>query len=405
MDNYPKYPVSLPGAKADTLMWAHPHEVEAQALNQLRNISKLPWVEKLRVMPDVHLGKGATVGSVIGMRGAVSPNAVGVDIGCGMAATRTNLTTADLPDDLGALRSSIERAVPVGFKAHDRTASVLNQSQLGKKADYLFKGFKDLRAPQIADREGKMLSQCGTLGGGNHFIELCADEQERVWLMLHSGSRNIGKELAERHIARAKTLEHNVGIVDRELSVFLAGTREYTDYVHDLYWAQSYASLNRQTMLALVKRQVQDHFAHAWFDPEISCHHNYVSEETYDGVDLVVTRKGAIRAAVGELGLIPGSMGTGSYVVRGMGNDQSLCSASHGAGRRMSRGAAKRNYTVQDLERQTQGVECRKDQGVVDEIPGAYKDLETVIAAQTSSSEIPLVRVEHRLRTLLCVKG
>ncbi|GAA6527799.1 RtcB family protein [Intrasporangium sp. DVR] len=399
------FPVTLPGATASTLMWADPDEVEPAAQQQLRTISALPWVHGLRVMPDVHLGMGATVGSVIAMRDAVSPAAVGVDIGCGMTAVRTSLTAADLPDDLGPLRASVEGVLPVGWAAHDGSAPILDRDQgLATRVSTLFERFGDLRAPGIAERQGRARAQCGSLGSGNHFWELCEGDDGRVWLMLHSGSRNIGKELAERHIATAKTLEHNLGLPDRDLAVFLAATEEMSAYLHDLYWAQEYALLNREVMMASTREVVVQHFPHATFDTPVRCHHNYVSAECYDGVDVIVTRKGAIRAGRGDLGLIPGSMGTGSYVVRGLGNEASFNSASHGAGRRMSRNAAKRRFTVEDLVEQTAGVECRKDAGVLDEIPGAYKDLESVIAAQTTGPS-PLVEVVARLTTLLCVKG
>jgi tRNA-splicing ligase RtcB len=399
------FPVALPGAQASTLMWADPAQVEPAALEQLRTISRLPWVHGLRVMPDVHLGKGATVGSVIAMRDAVSPAAVGVDIGCGMTGVRTNLTAADLPDDLGPLRSAIEAVLPVGWHAHDGAAPVLSRDAgLARRFDGLMGRFVQLRAPRVADRAGRAAAQCGSLGSGNHFWELCEGDDGHLWLMLHSGSRNIGKELAERHIATAKTLEHNLGLPDRDLAVFLSDTDEMTAYLHDLYWAQEYALLNREVMMATTREVVARHFPHVVFDEPVRCHHNYVSEETYDGVDVVVTRKGAIRAGAGDLGLIPGSMGTGSYVVRGLGNTASFNSASHGAGRRMSRNAAKRQFTVEDLRAQTAGVECRKDAGVIDEIPSAYKDLESVIAAQATGPS-PLVEVVARLNTLLCVKG
>ncbi len=396
-----QFPTTLPGAKADTLMWANPWEVGPAALDQLRRIAALPWTERLRVMPDVHLGKGATVGSVIAMRDAVSPNAVGVDIGCGMAAVRTSLTLEDLPDDLRSLRLAIEAAIPVGFNGHNGVAPVLRQNLALKTSfDKMADGFDTLRADRIDERRGKALSQCGSLGGGNHFIELCADGEGRIWVTLHSGSRNIGKEIAERHVAVAKGLEHNRALPDRELAVFLAGTPEMDAYRHDLYWAQDYAFLSRRIMLALVTGVLAKAFEVVSFDEPILCHHNYVAEETYDGIDLVVTRKGAIRAGLGDLGLIPGSMGTGSYVVRGLGNEASLNSASHGAGRRMSRAEAKRRYTTDDLAAQTAKVECRKDAGVLDELPSAYKDINEVIAAQTD-----LVEVVARLETLLCVKG
>lgn len=400
-----RFPTTLPGAVADTLLWADPAEVEPAALEQLRTISRLPWVHGLRVMPDVHLGKGATVGSVVAMRDAVSPAAVGVDIGCGMTAVRTDLTTADLPEDLRALRHAIERAVPVGFHAHDVAPDVDRLGLGGPSAgwDGFWDGFRDLH-PAVQDREGRAMKQMGSLGGGNHFIELTSDDAGRLWLMLHSGSRNIGKELAERHIAAAKGLDHNLDLPDRDLAVFLAGTPQMDAYLRDLYWAQDYAARNRAVMMALVREVVTTFFGRRGrdvaYDRSISCHHNYVAQERYDDVDLVVTRKGAIRAASGDLGLIPGSMGTGSYVVRGLGNEASYCSASHGAGRRMSRTRARKTFTVDDLASQTAGVECRKDAGVVDEIPAAYKDLESVIAAQTD-----LVSVEARLTTLLCVKG
>lgn len=396
-------PVTLPGAQADTLMWAHVDDVEPAALEQLRNISSLPWVHGLRVMPDVHLGKGATVGSVVAMRDAVSPSAVGVDIGCGMTSVRTDLSTHDLPDDLAPLRGAIERAVPVGFRAHDETPDVVRLG-LGQRGwDAFWAGFRDLH-DQVQDREARAMKQMGSLGGGNHFIEVTADDDGRIWLMLHSGSRNIGKEIAERHIAGAKGLDHNLDLPDRDLAVFLAGTPEMDAYLRDLYWAQDYAARNRAVMMGLVREVVTTFFGRRGrevaYDREISCHHNYVAQERYDDVDLVVTRKGAIRAGAGDLGLIPGSMGTGSFVVKGLGNEASYCSASHGAGRRMSRSKARKTFTVEDLDVQTRGVECRKDAGVIDEIPGAYKDLESVIAAQTD-----LVSVEARLTTLLCVKG
>ncbi|GAB2732272.1 RtcB family protein [Nocardioides pakistanensis] len=396
-------PYTMRGTVAPVDMWLPEHEVEASAQLQIRNMAALPWVHGIKIMPDCHSGKGAVVGSVVAMKQAVSPSAVGVDIGCGMMAVKTNLTLTDLPDDLGPMRSAIEAAVPVGFNAHDGTAPVIKRDQrLAAAFDRLFAGFTDLRADKIADREGRAVSQCGSLGGGNHFIEVTVDDNENVWLMLHSGSRNIGKELAERHIAKAKGLDHNLDLPDRDLAVFLAGTDGMADYLHDLYWAQDYAMLNRRIMMATVKRVFADFFPDtkvAW-EREVNAHHNYVSEETYDGEDLIVTRKGAISAKRDEYGLIPGSMGTGSFVVKGLGNETGYCSASHGAGRKMSRSKAKKAFTVEDLAAQTAGVECRKDSGVVDEIPGAYKDLQSVIDAQ-----VDLVEVEARLTTLLCVKG
>ncbi len=378
-----EFPVELSGAKSSTLMWAREHEVGAQALQQLRNIAALPWVHGVRVMPDVHLGKGATVGSVIAMKQAVSPAAVGVDIGCGMEGVLTSLTATDLPDDLSAIRSRIEAAVPVGFRAHEDPVSV-RKLGLDRGWDRFWGSFSSLH-DGVQNREKKAQQQMGSLGG----------------LMLHSGSRNIGKELAERHMRIARDLPHNADLPDRDLAVFLSGTPEMDAYRHDLTWAQEYASRNRAVMLALLMQAVRESFAQeVRFEKPISCHHNYVAEEHIDGLDLLVTRKGAIRAGLGDLGLIPGSMGTGSYVVRGLGSQRSFYSASHGAGRRMSRNEAKRRYTVDDLIAQTAGVESRKDAGVLDELPAAYKDIESVIAAQSD-----LVEVVAHLKQVICVKG
>ncbi len=366
-------------------------------MQQLRNISALPWaVKHVAVMPDVHFGRGATVGSVIALRDAVSPAAVGVDIGCGMTAVRTSLTAGDLPESLRSLRGRIEAAVPVGFQQHDEPAFGDADADDWKA---FWRGFDDL-TPAVHARAEKALRQIGTLGGGNHFLEVCLDEEQQVWVMLHSGSRNIGNELAQHHISVARKLAHNAELPDPDLAVFLAGTPEMAAYRHDLYWAQDYARRNRSVMVRLVCDVLRGEFPLVHFDPPISCHHNYVAEETHFGEDVLVTRKGAIRAGLGELGIIPGSMGTGSYIVRGLGNPESFESASHGAGRKMSRSKAKKLFTAKDLALQTAGVECRKDAGVVDEIPGAYKDVEKVIASQTD-----LVEVVAKLKQVVCVKG
>jgi tRNA-splicing ligase RtcB len=378
-------------------MWTRPEDVEPQAMRQLHNISALPWaVKHVAVMPDVHYGKGATVGSVIALRDAVSPAAVGVDIGCGMTAVRTSLTAADLPEDLHRLRTKIEAAVPVGFGQHREAAFG------GRDAgdwERFWKGFDDL-TPAVRARSERAVRQMGTLGGGNHFLEVCLDTDQRVWVMLHSGSRNIGNELAQHHIEVARGLAHNSALPDPDLAVFLAGTPQMAAYRHDLYWAQDYARRNRSVMLRLVCDVLRGEFWKIGFDEPISCHHNYVAEETHFGEDVLVTRKGAIRAGRGELGIIPGSMGTGSYIVRGLGNPDSFESASHGAGRRMSRNKARKTFTTADLAAQTAGVECRKDSGVVDEIPGAYKDIDEVIANQDD-----LVEVVAKLKQVICVKG
>ena len=353
-------------------------------------------------MPDVHLGKGATVGSVVAMRDAVSPAAVGVDIGCGMQAVRTSLTSADLPEDLHGLRLAVEAAIPVGFSSHDAAPNVrrlgLEHGRFsGWKA--FWAGFADLHE-DVQDRERRAMQQMGTLGGGNHFLEVCLDTDQQVWVMLHSGSRGIGNELAQHHISVARKLAHNAELPDPDLAVFLAGTPEMAAYRHDLYWAQDYARRNRAVMLRLVCDVLRAEFPHIRFEEPISCHHNYVSEENHFGEDVLVTRKGAIRAGRGELGIIPGSMGTGSYIVRGLGNPDSFESASHGAGRRMSRNKARKTFTTQDLAAQTSGVECRKDSGVVDEIPGAYKDIDTVMANQSD-----LVEIVAKIKQVVCIKG
>jgi tRNA-splicing ligase RtcB len=394
--------------RAPVRLWTDPAGVEESAIAQVRNCANLPWTHGVAVMPDVHHGYGATVGSVIAMRDAVSPGAVGVDIGCGMSAVRTDLTASDLPDSLAALRSQIERDVPVGRGLHQHGAD-LRRLGLDSAVDWpgFWAGFEHLHHlddatwTDVDKLRHRAHQQLGTLGTGNHFCEVTLDEQERVWLMLHSGSRNIGNVLANVHIEKAKALPHNQDLPDPGLAVFLAGTPGMDAYRADLYWAQEYARLNRLVMLELMKAALAKALGRTIaYEPAISCHHNYVSEETYDGVELIVTRKGAISTADGRKGIIPGSMGTGSYIVSGRANEASYRSASHGAGRRMSRGAAKRMFTVEDLQAQTEGVECRKDADVIDEIPGAYKDLETVMSEQRD-----LVDVEARLRTILCVKG
>ncbi|WP_228925188.1 RtcB family protein [Streptomyces sp. DH7] len=394
--------VEVPGAKVPIRMWADPASVEDVAMQQLRNVSTLPWIKGLAVMPDVHFGKGATVGSVIAMRGAVCPAAVGVDIGCGMSAVKTSLTANDLPGDLSRLRSKIEQAIPVGRGMHGDAVDP------GKLHGFPTSGWDDFwgRFGGIADavkfRQERATKQMGTLGSGNHFIEFCLDETGSVWLMLHSGSRNIGKELADFHIGQAQKLPHNQDLIDRDLAVFIADTPQMAAYRNDLFWAQEYAKFNRAIMMGLFQDVVRKEFkkARVTFDPVISCHHNYVAEERYEGMDLLVTRKGAIRAGSGDYGIIPGSMGTGSYIVKGLGNEKSFNSASHGAGRRMSRNAAKKRFSTKDLEEQTRGVECRKDSGVVDEIPGAYKPIEQVIDQQRD-----LVQVVAKLKQVVCVKG
>lgn len=397
--NENQYPVSLQGVDHETLMWAWEHEIEPSAVQQIRRVADLPWVHGLRIMPDVHYGEGATIGTVIASETAIVPAAVGVDIGCGVNAVRTNLFLEDVHDFLPAIRSKIEGAIPVAFNGHEHNIS----SGVAGDKDFWTR-FKDLRAP-VQNLEDRALKQLGTLGGGNHFIELCTDEDNRIWITLHSGSRNIGKEIAERHIAVATTLVHNAELSDRKLSVLLLGTPEADAYRHDLEWAQEFAMRSRSLMMSLIKRELSKYMdtrapQKVLYDDEINCHHNYVNVEQIDGREMVVTRKGAISAYKDQLALIPGSMATGSYIVRGLGNPASYQSASHGAGRKMSRGEAKRTFTVEDVERTMTGIEARKDAGVIDEISLAYKDLDTVIAAQSD-----LVEIVAKLETKLCVKG
>ncbi|MDX6355499.1 MAG: hypothetical protein QOF98_2402 [Streptomyces sp.] len=390
------------GVRVPIRMWADPATVEGGAMQQLRNVSSLPWIKGLAVMPDVHYGKGATVGSVIAMHGAVCPAAVGVDIGCGMSAVKTSLRADDLPADLSRLRTKIEQAIPVGRGLHDEPVAP------GRFHGFATAGWDDFwsrfdgLAEAVKFRAERAAKQMGTLGSGNHFVEVCLDSEDNVWLMLHSGSRNIGKELAEHHIGEARRLPHNQDLVDRDLAVFIADTPQMAAYRNDLFWAQEYAKHNRALMMALLQNVIRKELpkARPTFDPVISCHHNYVAEERYDGMDLLVTRKGAIRAGAGDYGIIPGSMGTESFIVRGLGNTAAFNSASHGAGRKMSRSAAKRKFGVHDLEEQTRGVECRKDSGVVDEIPGAYKSITKVIDQQKD-----LVEVVAKLKQVVCVKG
>ncbi|WDS52175.1 RtcB-like RNA ligase [Microbacterium phage UtzChips] len=403
------FPITLSGTKAPVLAWADEATIEPQALQQLRDVSELPGLHGLRVMPDVHFGKGATVGSVIAMEQALAPAAVGVDIGCGVNAVRTSLHIDDLTStDLRRLRSRFETVVPVGFSRHNpqRDSRDGLPSAVANHALGIMGRFGDLRADVSSMRDGA-LDSLGTLGNGNHFIELTTDSTGRVWITLHSGSRGIGNQLAQRHMEKARELPANADLPAhlRELSLFYKGTPEMDAYLHDLRWAQEYAMHSRTIMMELVKRELVAHWSERRLDAptfgeEINCHHNYVAEEVIDGRQMIVTRKGAISAKEGELALIPGSMATGSYIVRGKGNASSFQSASHGAGRKMSRNAAKKRLSVESLELAMAGIEARTDAGVLDEHPDAYKSLDDVIAAQRD-----LVDVVEKLDTILCVKG
>ncbi|WP_028448635.1 RtcB family protein [Chitinibacter tainanensis] len=383
-------------------------DIAPAALNQLLNTAQLPIVHgHIAAMPDVHLGIGATVGSVIPTREAIIPAAVGVDIGCGMNAVRTSLTASDLPDNLARIRSAIEAEVPVGFHQHEwskvrggamqRVARPLND-----RLDALVGQHPGLLKMQRQFAQ-TWICQIGTLGGGNHFIELCLDEADRVWLMLHSGSRGTGNVIGRYFIAAAQKdmQRHQQHLPDKDLAYFAAGSTLFDDYVAAVEWAQDYALVNRREMMRRVVEAIRPHLpAFTLTDEAINCHHNYVARERHQETDLFITRKGAIAAHAGQLGIIPGSMGAKSYIVRGLGNAESFCSCSHGAGRTLSRTEAKQRYNRFDLAAQTAGVECRKDGGVVDEIPAAYKDIDTVMAHQRD-----LVEVVHTLKQVVCIKG
>lgn len=392
-------PSTIKGGRVPIRLWAAPHELESNTIKQLKTVASLPWVaHHVAVMPDVHLGRGATVGSVIAMRGAVAPGAVGVDIGCGMNAVKTSLTAGRLPDSLKRLRLAIEAAIPIGRAQHGQPVWQ-DSATLAPRVGSLLERSTDLGEP-VHLFEDRAQLQLGSLGGGNHFIEVCLDTEDAVWLMLHSGSRFIGAALAEKHMTAAAQLSHNRDLSDPAVAVLLAGSPTFDAYKRALYWAQEYAELNRQLMLERLQQVMREHFPTITCEPSISCHHNYVAEEHHFGEDLLITRKGAIRAGLGELGIIPGSMGTKSFIVRGKGNPHSFESASHGAGRRLSRTQARQAFTAKDLARQTAGVECRKDRGIVDEAPKAYKNIERVMEQQQD-----LVEIVAELKQVLCVKG
>jgi len=383
-------------------------DIDAQALRQLHNIASLPIVHPhVAAMPDVHAGIGATVGSVIPTRSAIIPAAVGVDIGCGMNAVRTTLTASDLPDNLARLRSAIEAEVPVGFEQHEwsrvqgsRQARAVRP--LGDRLARIVERHRGI-AKMLRQFERTWICQAGTLGGGNHFIELCLDEEQRVWVMLHSGSRGIGNVIGRYFISAAQKdmRRHQLQLPDADLAYLSEGSTLFDDYVDAVDWAQDYALLNRSEMMRRVLDVLATFAPPFRLDGEaINCHHNYIARETHGNEDLYVTRKGAISARQGELGIIPGSMGARSFIVRGKGNPESFCSCSHGAGRSMSRSEAKRRFNRFDLAEQTAGIECRKDGGVIDEIPAAYKNIDAVMAHQSD-----LVEVVHTLRQVVCIKG
>jgi tRNA-splicing ligase RtcB len=388
-------------------LWTDGVPVEDDARRQLLNTAKMPFIFKhLAVMPDVHLGKGSTIGSVIPTVGAIIPAAVGVDIGCGMIAARTSLQARDLPDNLHGLRSAIEKAVPHGktFGKRDQGAWDNVPGSADKAWGSLAGRFKAItdKYPRLEKTNNR--HHLGTLGGGNHFIEVCLDEADRVWFMLHSGSRGVGNAIGNLFIelAQAGMRQHLANLPDKDLAYFEEGSRHFADYVEAVEWAQDFARRNRELMMQAVVAATRKALGKP-FEASleaVNCHDNYVQREQHFGREVLVTRKGAVSAQKGQLGIIPGSMGARSFIVRGLGNEESFCSCSHGAGRVMSRTKAKSRFTVEDQRRATAHVECRKDKDVIDEIPMAYKDIDAVMQAQSE-----LVEVVHTLRQLVCVKG
>lgn len=391
--------------------WTNGVPVEAEALRQLENIANLPFVHShVAVMPDVHFGKGATVGSVIATHGAIIPAAVGVDIGCGMIAVKTSLTASDLPDSLLELRLEIESAVPHGRTdnggVNDRGAwgnpggaALKIMNEMGDGLDRIIES-----NPKLQKAAKRAVNHLGTLGGGNHFVEICLDTANCVWVMLHSGSRGIGNAIGSRFIEIAKEdmRKYFINLPDADLSYLPEGTKHFDDYVFAVSWAQKFAEQNRRLMLQNVLNAMRYVIKVPFVADQlaVNCHHNYVNIEKHFGKEVFLTRKGAVSAKTGQLGIIPGSMGAKSFIVRGKGNSQSFNSCSHGAGRVMSRTEAKKVFTLDDHAKATAGIECRKDAEVIDETPGAYKDIDAVMAAQSD-----LVEVLFQLRQVLCVKG
>lgn len=397
--------------KAPIRAWVKGVPFEPEAEKQLRNAAQLPFIFRwIAAMPDVHMGIGATVGSVIPTKGAIIPAAVGVDIGCGMAAVRTSLGASDLPDDLKPLRIAIEAAVPHGRTDHggrnDKGAWREAPGRNVQRWAALATGYDRIvqKHPKLS-RNSHPTAQLGTLGTGNHFIEVCLDESDRVWLMLHSGSRGVGNRIGSYFIEQAKKDMGNLigNLLDKDLAYLEEGTEHFEDYVDAVGWAQSYALLNRELMMAAILdavRSIKGIPAFTTTNEVVNCHHNYVAKEMHFGEEVFVTRKGAVRAGRGDMGIIPGSMGARSYIVRGLGNAESFMSCSHGAGRSMSRNEARRRFTIADHEAATAGIECRKDADVIDETPAAYKPIEAVMEAQKD-----LVEVVHTLHQVVCVKG
>ena len=364
-------------------------DVAPEALEQMRRVASLPFIHKhVAGMPDIHLGKGATVGSVIATTEAIIPAAVGVDIGCGMNAVRLSLKAKDLPDNLSRVRSEIESTIPLGVGGFHRDPQLATDSRLARGLAGILE-----KHPTIIGKSApkKFTLQMGTLGSGNHFIEVCLDENDDVWVMLHSGSRGIGNQIGQYFIqlARKEMQRHQINLPDKDLAYLNEGSDHFDDYVEAVAWAQDYALQNREHMMNAVLLALTKHLKPFTVTKEaINCHHNFVEQEIHDGKQVWVTRKGAIRARSEEFGIIPGSMGAKSYIIKGKGNPESFCSCAHGAGRRLSRSAAKKRFSVSDLQSQTKGIECRKDKGVLDEIPSAYKDIDKVMSMQDDLVEV-----------------
>ncbi|MFN7944347.1 MAG: RtcB family protein [Blastocatellia bacterium] len=384
--------------------------MDQETIAQMERVSQLPFIFRhTALMPDGHVGIGATIGSVIATRGAVIPAAVGVDIGCGMMAVQTSLTANDLPDHLRNIRRAIEKAIPHGRTDHGGRRDKGAWSEIPKRQQGVWRqleiGYREIceKFPKL-DR-GNHVNHLGTLGTGNHFIEVCLDESDNVWFMLHSGSRGVGNRIGTFFIEMAKNdlRRHIANLPDKDLAYFEEGSEHFDDYVHAVTWAQDFAMYNRRLMMEQMIDAIAESGEVKPFKAElqvVNCHHNYVARETHYGEEVLVTRKGAVRAALGDYGIIPGSMGAQSFIVRGLGNEESFHSCSHGAGRAMSRNEAKRRFTTADHAKATEGIECRKDEDVIDETPMAYKDISAVMHAQRD-----LVEIVHTLRQVVCVKG
>jgi tRNA-splicing ligase RtcB len=394
---------------APVKMWTRGVPIDESSRGQLLKTAQMPFIfQWLAVMPDVHYGRGSTIGSVIPTLGAIIPAAVGVDIGCGMMAVRTSLIASDLPDDLHGMRTALEKAVPHGRIVGRGQRDKGSWGQLPTATEVawagLEAGFKAIVAKHPKLEKANTATHLGTLGTGNHFLEVCLDQEDRVWLMLHSGSRGVGNAIGSYFIELAKEDMRRwfINLPDQDLAYFPEGTAHFDDYVEAVEWAQGFAMMNRQVMMQHAVEAVRGVIAKP-FEAHleaVNCHHNYVAREHHYGQNVLVTRKGAVRAAEGVMGIIPGSMGAKSFIVRGLGNQESFCSCSHGAGRLMSRTEAKRRFTLDDHKAATQSVECRKDIDVIDETPAAYKPIEAVMAAQSD-----LVEIVHTLKQVVCVKG